>query len=315
MISSPICALLNIRYPVICGGMACVSDATLAAAVSNAGWLGVLASGIDKPQEIRAEIRKTRALTAQPFALNVMLMHPQVAEIAKLAVEEEVAVVITGAGNPEKFLPLWQESGITVMPVIPSVAIARRMERLGATAVIAEGGESGGHVGETTTMALLPQVCDAVGIPVIAAGGIADGRGMAAAFMLGACGVQLGTRFLLASECGVHPNYKTQVLRAKDTDTLTTGKRLGHAVRSLKTPFSRHYLAQEYDTAVSRQQLEALGKNALRLAAVAGDLQNGCFMAGQIAGLVNQEQSAKEIIEQLCAQAAQLLKGASIWVK
>ena len=315
MIQSPVCDLLNIRYPVFQGGMACISDAVLAAAVSNAGGLGVIAAGNELPEAVRAEIRKARTLTPGPFAVNIMLMSPYAAEIASVAAEEKVGAVITGAGNPEKYMRLWLEKGITVIPVIPSVTIARRMERLGATAVIAEGGESGGHVGDLTTMALLPQVCDALGIPVIAAGGIADGRGMAAAFLLGASGVQLGTRFLVATECCVHANYKAKVIKAKDTDTIATGKRLGHPVRSLKTPFSRNYFAKEYDPTVSNEELEALGSGALSLAAVAGDEQNGCFMAGQIAGLVTKEQSAKEIVEELCGQAEQLLKGASIWVK
>jgi len=295
--------------------MACISDAALAAAVSNAGGLGVIAAGNEQAETVRAEIKKTRALTAKPFALNIMLMSPFAAEIARVAEEEKVDVVITGAGIPEKYMQLWLEKGIIVIPVTPSVTIARRMERLGAAAVIAEGGESGGHVGDLTTMALIPQVCDAVGIPVIAAGGIADGRGMAAAFLLGARGVQLGTRFLVATECKVHVNYKAKVIKAKDTDTIVTGKRLGHPVRSLKTPFSRNFFAKEYAATVSNEELEALGSGALRLASVAGDEQNGCFMAGQISGLVTKEQSAQEIIEELCGQAEQLLKGASIWVK
>jgi enoyl-[acyl-carrier protein] reductase II len=315
MIVSPLCDLLNIRYPVFQGGMACISDAVLAAAVANAGGLGVIAAGNERPETVRAEIKKARALTEKPFALNIMLISPFAAAVARVAVEEKVDTVITGAGSPEKYLPLWLENGLTVIPVVPCVAIARRRERLGVQAVIAEGGESGGHVGDTTTMALIPQVCDALSIPVIAAGGIADGRGMAAAFMLGACGVQLGTRFLVAAECGIHANYKAKIIKAKDTDTIATGKRLGHPVRALKTPFSRNYYAKEYDATVSKVELETLGEGALRLAALEGDEQNGCFMAGQIAGLVSQEQSVKEIIEQLCGQAGQLLKGASIWVK
>ena len=315
MIHSPICDLLNIKYPVFCGGMAHVSDAVLAAAVSNAGGLGVIASGGETPAKARAQIRAARTLTDRPFALNIMLMSPQAAEVAQIAAEESVDVVISGAGSPEKYMSMWRESGITVIPVIPSVTIARRMERLGAAAIIAEGGESGGHVGDLTTMTLLPQVCDAVDIPVIAAGGIGDGRGMAAAFMLGAVGVQMGTRFLVARECGVHPAYKAKVLQAKDTDTIATGKRLGHTVRSLKTPFSRNYFAKEYDFTVTNEELEALGGGALRLAAKEGDEQNGCFMAGQISGLISKEQSVVEIIEEICGQAELLLKGAFIWVK
>lgn len=315
MIRSPICDLLGIRYPVLQGGMACISDACLAAAVSEAGGLGIIAAADDTPEVVRAEIKKAHSLTDKPFGLNIMLMSPHAAQVALVAAEEKVAVVTTGAGSPEKHMQMWRDSGVIVIPVIPSVALARRMERLGAAAVIAEGGEAGGHVGDLTTMALIPQVCDAVSIPVIAAGGIGDGRGMAAAFMLGASGVQLGTRFLAATECGIHPNYKAKVIQAKDTGTIATGKRLGHPVRALKTPFSRNYFAQEYDPTVSKEELEALGSGALKLAASAGDEQNGCFMAGQIAGLVKTEQSAQEIIEELCGQAGQLLKGASKWVK
>ena len=315
MIHSPLCGLLKIRYPVLQGGMACISDAVLAAAVSEAGGLGIIAAADDAPEAVRAQIKKARTLTDKPFGLNIMLMSSNAEAVAAVAVEEKVSVITTGAGSPDKFMRMWLDSGITVIPVIPAVVLARRMERLGAAAVIAEGGEAGGHVGDMTTMALIPQVCDAVSIPVIAAGGIGDGRGMAAAFMLGACGVQLGTRFLVAAECGIHPHYKDKVIRAKDTDTIATGKRLGHPVRALKTPFSCHYFAQEYDPTVSKEELEALGSGALKLAALAGDEQNGCFMAGQIAGLVKKEQSTQEIIEELCGQAEQLLKGASIWVK
>ena len=235
-------------------------------------------------------------------------------EVVALLAEEKVSVVTTGAGNPSKYMELWNNAGIHVIPVVASTALAKLVERLGASAVIAEGGESGGHVGDATTMALVPQVCDAVNIPVIAAGGIADGRTMAAAFMLGAQGVQIGTRFLVAEECGVHQNYKNKILHAGDISTIVTGRRLGHPVRSIKTPFSRAYAKAEY-TDISDDDLEQMAVGALRLAAVEGDEKNGCFLAGQIAGLVNREQPAKEIIEEICTEAENILKGASKWVK
>jgi len=315
MLQSPICEMLGIKYPVFQGGMAWISDARLAAAVSNAGGLGIIAAGNAPGSYVREEVRKAREMTDKPFAVNVMLMSPYAGEAAAVVAEEKVKIAVTGAGSPEKYMRMWHENGVVVIPVIPSAAIARRMERYGAAAVVAEGCESGGHIGELTTMALVPQVADAVNIPVIAAGGIADGRGVAAAFMLGAAGVQVGTRFLAAVECGVHRNYKNKVLNAKDIDTIATGKRLGHPVRSLKTPFSRAYFAKEYDMSVSDEELEALGAGALKLAAVDGDEKNGCFIAGQIAGLVNKEQTAQEIIEEMCNEAERLLRGAIKWVK
>ena len=244
-----------------------------------------------------------------------MLMSPFADEVAKVVVEEGVPVVTTGAGNPAKYMPAWLEAGIKVIPVIPSTGIAKRVARAGAAAVIAEGGESGGHIGELTTMALVPQVCDAVDIPVIAAGGIADGRGFAAAIMLGAVGVQMGTRFLVAHECNVHPNYKKKILEAGDIDTASTGRRLGHPVRSLKTPFTREYMKKEYDPNVSNEELEGLGAGALRKAAVEGDEKAGCFLAGQIASMVTKEQPAAEIITDVCTQAEEILKGACKWVR
>ena len=277
--------------------MAWVADAELAAAVSNAGGLGLIAAMNSNGEQLREQIKKAKQLTSKPFGVNVMLMSPFAHEVAQVVVEEGVRIVTTGAGSPGKYLDGWFEAGITVIPVVASVAQARKMERSGVAAVIAEGAEAGGHIGETTTMALLPQVADAVSIPVIAAGGIADGRGMAAAFMLGACGVQMGTRFLVAKECNVHENFKKRVLAAKDIDTIATGKRLGHPVRCLKNNFSRTYSKMEFDFSVSNEALEEMGVGSLRRGAVEGDEKTGCFPAGQIAGLVSQEQTAAEIIK------------------
>ena len=246
MIKSPICELLGIQYPVFQGGMAWIADGKLAAAVSNGGGLGIIAAGNAPGEYVREQIRAARSLTDRPIGVNIMLMSPFADEVAAVVVQEKVEVVTTGAGNPSKYMKDWKAAGIKVIPVVASVAMARLMTRLGASALIAEGGESGGHVGELTTMVLVPQVCDATTLPVIAAGGIADGRGMAAALMLGACGVQMGTRFLSAFECSVHPNYKEKILKATDLCTMVTGKRLGHPVRSLRTPFAREYARAEY---------------------------------------------------------------------
>lgn len=314
MINSVICDMLNIEYPVFQGGMAHIADARLAAAVSEGGGLGIISAMSRDAEYLRKQIKDAKELTDKPFGVNVMLMSPYTDEVAALLAEEKVSVITTGAGNPSKYMELWNNAGIHVIPVVASTALAKLVERLGASAVIAEGGESGGHVGDATTMALVPQVCDAVNIPVIAAGGIADGRTMAAAFMLGAQGVQIGTRFLVAEECGVHQNYKNKVLHAGDISTIVTGRRLGHPVRSIKTPFSRAYAKAEY-TDISDDDLEQMAVGALRLAAVEGDEKNGCFLAGQIAGLVNREQPAKEIIEEICTEAENILKGASKWVK
>lgn len=315
MIQSPICDILGIEYPVFQGGMAWIADAQLAAAVSNAGGLGIIAAMNTPAEKLREEIRSAQKLTDKPFAVNVMLMSPYVQEVAQVVIEENVKVVTTGAGMPGKYIPAWLEAGIKVIPVVASVAYARMVARSGASAVIAEGNEAGGHVGETTTMALLPQISDAVDIPVIGAGGIADGRGMAAALMLGACGVQIGTRFLVAKECNVHQAYKDKILAAKDIDTILTGKRLGHPVRCLKNPFSRAYMKYEYDSTVSNEELEAKGSGSLYRAAKEGDVQEGSFLSGQIAGLVNKEQTVKEIITEVCTEAEQLLMGAPKWVK
>lgn len=313
MLKSAICDMLKIKYPVFQGGMAHIADADLAAAVSNGGGLGIISAMNYDAKYLKGQIDKARLLTDKPFGVNVMLMSPHTDEVAKLLADEKVSVITTGAGNPEKYMKMWNGAGIKVIPVVASTALAKIVERLGASAVIAEGGESGGHVGDTTTMALVPQVCDAVSVPVIAAGGIADGRGMAAALMLGAVGVQIGTRFLVATECNVHQNYKNKVLKAGDISTIVTGKRLGHPVRSIKTPFSRAYAKAEYSD-ISDNDLENMAVGALRLAAVDGDEKNGCFLAGQIAGMVNKEQSAKEIIEEICTDAEKILKGAEKWV-
>ena len=315
MVHTPICELLGIRYPIIQGGMAWIADADLAAAVSNGGGLGLISAMNADADWLRDQIRKAKALTKEPFGVNIMLMSPFAEEVARVVVEEQVPVVTTRAGSPGKYMEAWRAAGSKVLPVVASVALARMMERSGATAIIAEGGESGGHVGETTTMALIPQVCDAVQLPVVAAGGIGDGRGMAAALMLGASGVQMGTRFLVAQECNVHENYKKKILKAKDIDTIVTGRRLGHPVRSLKNRFSRDYYQREYDSSFTDENLEEMGVGSLRRAAIEGDEQRGSFLAGQIAGLVNREQSAAEILHEVDALAAELLKGASQWIK
>lgn len=306
--------MIGIKYPLLQGGMAHISDAVLAAAVSNAGGLGIISAASGNIAQIEAEIDKARTLTDKPFGVNVMLMGENVDEIAALLAKKRVAAVTTGAGNPEKYIPMWKEAGITVIPVVPSASLAKLCARGGADAIIAEGGESGGHVGDLTTMALVPQVCDAVDISVIAAGGIADGRGVAAAFMLGAQGVQIGTRFLTAKECNISRVYKDKVLAAKDTSTIVTGKRLGHPVRSIKTAFSRAYSKAEY-TQISNDDLENMAVGSLRAAVVDGDEKKGCFLAGQIAGMVNREQTAAEIIGEIFAEAENILNGAGKWVK
>ncbi len=314
MIRSSICDMLGIKYPLFQGGMAWVSNSKLAAAVSEAGGLGVITAINSDAEAVRNEIRTLKSITDKPFALNIMLMAPNSDEIAKLAIEESVPVVITGAGNPSKHIKNWLEAGIKVIPVVPSVALAKMVVRSGACAVIAEGGESGGHVGETTTMCLIPQVCDAVDVPVIAAGGIADGRGFCAALMLGAEGVQIGTRFLVANECEIHPTYKEKILKATDISTIATGKRLGHPVRGIKTSFSKEYFRLEY-TNISDEDLEKAGEGSYRRAVVDGDEKKGSFLAGQISGLIKKEQSAKEIIEEIFEEAESLLEAKCKWVK
>ena len=300
MKGNKITELLNIKYPIIQGGMAWIADASLAVGVSEAGGLGII-TGVGPTEVVREQIRKAKSLTDKPFGVNVMLMQENAGEIAKLVCEENVSVVTTGAGSPAQYIEMWKEHGIKIIPVVASVAIAKRMEKFGADAVIAEGMESGGHIGQTTTMSLVPQVVDAMNIPVIAAGGIGDGRGIAAAFMLGAVGVQMGTRFLVSNECTVHPKYKEKVLKAKDIETEVTGTSTSHPVRVLRNKLTREYLKIE-KTNPNSDQLEELTRGALRKAVVDGDTENGSVMAGQIAGLVKKEQSCKEIIEELVAE-------------
>lgn len=292
--------LLNIKYPIIQGGMAWIADASLAVGVSEAGGLGII-SGVGPTEVVRAQIRKAKELTDKPFGVNIMLMQDNADEIAHLVCDEKVPVVTTGAGSPGKYIEMWKSHGIKVIPVVPSVAIAKRMEKFGADAVIAEGMESGGHIGQTTTMSLVPQVVDEVNIPVIAAGGIGDGRGIAASFMLGAVGVQMGTRFLVSNECNVHQNYKEKVLKAKDIETEVTGTSTSHPVRVLRNKLTREYIKLEKSNPNS-EKLESLTRGALRKAVIEGDTENGSVMAGQIAGLVKKEQSCKEIIEELMTE-------------
>ena len=314
MIESPICELLGIQYPVFQGGMAWIADGKLAAAVSNGGGLGIIAAGNAPGSYVRQQIQIAKSLTDKPVGVNIMLMSPFAEEVAQEVVEEKVEVVTTGAGNPSKFMKAWKEAGIKVIPVVASVAMAKLMTRLGASALIAEGGESGGHVGELTTMVLVPQVRDVTTLPVIAAGGIADGRGVAAAFMLGACGVQMGTRFLSAYECSIHPNYKEKILKATDLCTMVTGKRLGHPVRSLRTQFAREYSKAEYG-GMGDEELEALAVGKLRMAVQEGDNEQGCFLAGQIAAMVRKEQNAADIVREVMEEAEPILREASKWVK
>ena len=315
MLKTNLCDLLGIEYPIFQGGMAWIADAELAAAVSNAGGLGIIAAMNSNAEQIKDQIHKAKELTDKPFGVNIMLMSPYAKEVVEAVCEEKVSVVTTGAGNPAQYMNQFMEAGIKVIPVVPSVALAKMVARKGASAVIAEGMESGGHVGELTTMSLVPQVVDAVDIPVIAAGGIGDGRGMAASLMLGACGVQMGTRFLIADECNVHNNYKEKVLKAKDIDTIVTGKRLGHPVRTLKNKLSREMYKKEYDTTVSNEELESMGAGALRKAVVDGDIDAGSVMCGQIAGMVSETMTCKEIIEDVMLQAEKVLKGVGQWVR
>lgn len=310
MIPSKICDLLQIRYPILQGGMAWIANHSLAAAVSNAGGLGIIAGANAPTEVVREEIRKTKERTTSPFAVNIMLLSENADEIAHMVCEEGVKVITTGAGNPGKYMDLWKSHGIQVIPVVPSVALAKRMERYGADALVVEGSEAGGHIGELTTMALIPQVADAVSIPIIAAGGIGDGRGMAAAFMLGAQGVQLGTRFLVAKECTIHPNYKEKVLRAKDIDTVVTGRPTGHPVRILRNPLSRQLIELEKLQA-PLDAFEEAGKGALRAAVVDGDMERGSIMAGQIAGLISKEQTCEEMIEEMVREMEHVIQGFS----
>lgn len=300
--------LLEIEYPIIQGGMAWVAEHKLASAVSNAGGIGLIGAGGAPASFVREQVQKAKEMTDKPFGVNIMLMNPEADQIAKVVVEEGVKVVTTGAGNPGKYMKMWKEAGIKVIPVVASSAMAKLMERAGADAVVAEGMESGGHIGSLTTMALVPQVVDAVSIPVIAAGGIGDGRGFAAAMMLGAEGVQMGTRFVVAKESIVHPNYKEKLIKAKDIDSEVTGMSTGHPVRSLRNKMTKEYLRLEKEGA-DFETLEKLGLGALRRAVVEGDVVNGTVMAGQIAGMVNKEQTCREMIEEIMEQAEKLLGG------
>ncbi|MCL2461058.1 MAG: nitronate monooxygenase [Defluviitaleaceae bacterium] len=302
---NPVCKLLGIKYPILQGGMANISDASLAAAVSEAGGLGIIAAGNSGAEYVAGEIKKYREISGKPFALNVMLLSPHADEVAALAAELRVPVVVTGAGNPAKYAAAWKDAGTILIPVVASVAQAKMMERLGAAAVVAEGCESGGHIGKLTTMALVPQVADGVNIPVIGAGGVADGRGLAAVFALGAAGAQIGTRFLVASECTVHQNYKNAVLKAKDIDTVVTGQRVNGACRVLKNDLSRKFDALDSANAPA-EEYDALGKGAGYAAAKLGDVRNGSVFAGQIAGLVKKEQCAEEIIREIIAEYDQI---------
>ena len=303
--------LLGIEYPIIQGGMAWVADYHLAAAVSEAGGLGLIGAGGAPADHVIEQIKKCKELTNKPFGVNIMLLNPDADAIARAVVDMGVKVVTTGAGSPEKYMSMWKEAGVKVIPVVASVALAKRMERCGADAIVAEGTESGGHIGELTTMVLVPQVADAVKIPVVAAGGIGDGRGMAAAFMLGAAGVQMGTRFLLATETNIHQNYKDRVAKASDIDTQVTGRTTGHPVRILRNAMSREYLKLEKEGA-GFEELEHLTLGGLRKAVVEGDVKNGSVMAGQIAVLVNKQQSCTQMIQEIIEEAKQVMRERSV---
>ena len=299
--------LLGIRYPIIQGGMAWVADYHLAAAVANAGGLGLIGAGGASAEFVKEQIKMCQSLTDKPFGVNIMLLNPEADAIAKVVTDMGVKVVTTGAGSPEKYMAMWKAAGVKVIPVVASVAMAKRMERCGADAVVAEGTESGGHIGELTTMALVPQVVDAVDIPVIAAGGIGDGRGVAAALMLGAQGVQMGTRFLLATETNIHQNYKDRVVKATDIDSQVTGRSTGHPVRALKNAMTRQYLKLEKEGA-GFEELEYLTLGGLRKAVVDGDVKNGSVMAGQIAGLVNRQQPCSQMLEEIMEETVQVIR-------
>lgn len=307
MIKSKICEMLGIKYPVFQGGMAWVADASLAAAVSNAGGLGLISSINAGTEVVRNEIRKCKELTDKPFGVNIMLQAPNAGEIAQMVVEEGVKILTTGAGSPVQYMAMWKAAGIKVIPVVASVALALKMQSAGADAVVAEGAESGGHVGELHTMPLIPQIVDALDIPVIAAGGICDGRGAAAAFMLGADAIQVGTRFLSAEECTAHQEYKDKIIKASDVSTIVTGKSLGHPVRSLKTPFSKSFAKMESDPNVTPDEILAFGTGALRKAVKEGD-RNGSYMAGECAGMVKRIEPAKAIVEDLILGAEKVIR-------
>ncbi|MCC8135230.1 MAG: enoyl-[acyl-carrier-protein] reductase FabK [Ruminococcus sp.] len=299
--------LLGCEYPLIQGGMAWVAEHKLASAVSNAGGIGLIAGGSAPIDYLRDQIRACKEATDKPFGVNIMLMSPNTEDLAQLVIDEKVAVVTTGAGNPGKYISAWKDAGIKVIPVIPAVALAKRVEKAGADAVVAEGTESGGHIGEITTMCLVPQVVDAVSIPVIAAGGIADGRGVAASFMLGAEGVQIGTRFLASEECQIHPTYKELVVKAKDTDSVVTGRYTGHPCRNVKTKFSKMLANGEKSGSLSPEEFEEITLGSLRKAVQDGNLDEGSFLCGAIAGMVDEVKPCKDIIEEIMSQADKLL--------
>ena len=303
--------LLGIKYPIIQGGMAWVAEHHLAAAVSEAGGLGLIGAASAPAEWVREQIRAARKLTDKPFGVNIMLMSPYAADVAKVIVEEGVQVVTTGAGSPGKYMEMWKEAGVKVIPVVASVALAKRMERAGADAIVAEGCESGGHVGESTTMTLVPQVVDAVDIPVIAAGGIGDGRGIAAAFMLGARGIQMGTIFAASKESVIHENYKNSILKAKDIDSRVTGRSTGHPIRVLRNDMARKYLEMEKEGAPF-EELEKMTLGSLRRAVQEGDAKNGSLMAGQIAGMIKEERSCEDIIKSTVSDACRLMNGVSV---
>ncbi|MBP5740492.1 MAG: nitronate monooxygenase [Bacteroidales bacterium] len=307
---SKICDILGIQYPIFQGGMAWIADAKLAAAVSNAGGLGIISSINFGTEAVRAEIRKCRELTDKPFGVNIMLMAPNAAEVADMVIEEGVKILTTGAGSPSPYMEKWKAAGIKVIPVVASVAYALKMQELGATAVIAEGAESGGHIGDIHTMALVPQIIDALDIPVMAAGGIFDGRGAAAAFMLGACGVQVGTRFLIADECHIHENYKERLIKATEIGTIVTGKSLGDACRSLKTPFSKKFFKMEYDPAIPNEEVLKFGTGAVRKAVFDGNINEGSMLAGEVAGMITKKETAAEIVQDIIGGAEKLMAGA-----
>lgn len=311
MIKSSICDLLGIKYPIFQGGMAWIADARLAAAVSEAGGLGLISSINYGTEAVRKEIHKCKELTDKPFGVNIMLQAPNVGEVADMVIEEGVKILTTGAGTPGSYMQKWLDAGIKVIPVVASVAYALKMQELGAAAVVAEGAESGGHIGDIHTMALVPQVVQALDIPVLAAGGIFDGRGAAAAFMLGACGIQVGTRFLVADECCIHDVYKERLIKASDVSTIVTGETLGDAVRSLKTPFSKKFFKMEHDPAVTADELRAFGTGSMRKAVFDGDLSGGSFLAGETAGMITKCESAASIMEDIITGAEKLLRNAS----
>ena len=302
--------MLGIRHPLFQGGMAWIADARLAAAVSEAGGLGLVSSINFGTEAVRDEIRKCRELTDKPFGVNIMLQAPNAAEVADMVIEEGVKILTTGAGSPAVYMPKWKAAGIKVIPVVASVAYALKMQECGADAVIAEGAESGGHVGDNHTMALVPQIVDALDIPVMAAGGIFDGRGAAAAFMLGACGVQVGTRFLMADECHIHDNYKEKLIKASDVSTIVTGKSMGDAVRCLKTPFSKKFFKMEYDPEVPKEEVLKFGAGSLRKAVFDGDSAGGSFLAGEVAGMITRRETAAEIVNDIITGAERLLSAA-----